>query len=239
MTQPAFLSRCMIASLLAASLLSACGARGAQATPTVSAEQIQTEAVATFSAELTLAAIGLPTETPTVTETAPPLATNTAAASPTQPPPPTSGNAPAACLGLAFVSDVTIPDNTKLTPGEEFTKTWRVRNSGTCDWEAGFKFRFTGGESMGGSSVTLDKAVQPGKETDLSVALKAPTSAGSYRGNWRMTSKTGAYFGDEVYVLISVGSSTATATTKASSTVTPTASLTPSATETSTETSAP
>lgn len=231
--KPVFLSGCMITALSAALLLAACGSGAATATPTLPVEQVQTEAVATFAAGLTSTAAGLPTNTPMATETVAPMATSTIAASATQPPLPTSGNAPAACLGLAFVSDVTIPDNTKLTPGEKVTKTWRVRNNGTCAWESGFTFRFVGGEAMGGSPVVLSEAVQPGKETDVSVALTAPGSAGSYRGNWRMTNKTGAFFGDEVYVLITVGTSTATATTTASATATPTP------TETATETSAP
>lgn len=237
MHKSAFLSGSVIAALSAASLLAACGSRAPTATPTLSVEQVQTEAVATFAAGLTSTAAALPTNTPTETETAAPMATMTVAASATQPLPPTSGNAPAACLGMAFVSDVTIPDNTKLTPGEKFTKTWRVRNNGTCAWESGFTFRFIGGEAMGGAPVVLSEAVQPGKETDLSVALTAPGSAGSYRSNWRMTNKSGAFFGDEVYVLISVGTSTATA--KASATATATSSQTPTPTETATNTTAP
>lgn len=231
--------RLRFAAIAAVLLLSACGSRGPDPTPTIPVEQVQTEAVATFAAGLTSTAAALPTDTPTVTESATPGETATPAASATQPFPPTSGNAPAACLGLSFVSDVTIPDNTKLTPGEKFTKTWRVRNNGTCAWESGFALRFTGGEAMGGSPVVLSEAVQPGKESNISVALTAPGSAGSYRGNWRMTNKSGAIFGDEVYVLITVGNSTATATTRASATVTPTPSQTPTPTETATETSAP
>jgi hypothetical protein len=239
MRKPPFLSGFIITALFMASLLAACGSRAATATATLSVEQVQTEAVATFAAGLTSTAAGLPTNTPTETETVAPMATSTVAASATQPPPPTGGSAPAACLGLAFVSDVTIPDNSKMTPGEKFTKTWRVRNNGTCAWESGFTFRFLGGEAMGGSPVVLSQAVQPGSETNMSVALTAPGSAGSYRGNWRMTNKTGAFFGDEVYVLITVGTSTATASTTASATATPTSSQTPTPTETATGTTPP
>jgi hypothetical protein len=136
------------------------------------------------------------------------------------------------------MSDVSIPDNMKMTPGEQFTKTWHVRNSGSCAWEAGFKFKVTSGEAMGGSSVALKNAVQPGKEADLSVSLTAPNAAGTYRGNWRMTTANGESFGDEVYVLIVVGGSTATATIRASATQTlgPTATLSPTETPANTPT---
>lgn len=224
------LNRSIALLLTSVLLLSACGGSAEEATPTLSAEQIQTQAVETFAAYMTSTAQAMPTETPSPTETQMPTATSTPAATNTAAPTavPTS-----TCYGLTFVSDVTIPDNTNMVPGKQFTKTWRVRNSGSCAWDTGFKFNFTGGEAMGGSSVTLNSAVQPGKETDLSVSLTAPSSAGTYRGNWRMSTGSGTYFGDEVYVLIVVGSSTATATTQASATSAPSA--TAIATEAQTE----
>ncbi|MGA9532300.1 MAG: NBR1-Ig-like domain-containing protein [Anaerolineales bacterium] len=206
------LNRSIALSLASILLLSACGGSGEEPTATMSAEQIQTQAVETFAAYITETAQAMPTETPAPTETPVPTATNTPAPTNTV----AATTAPtSSCYGLTFVSDVTIPDNTNMTPGQKFTKTWRVRNSGSCAWDSGFKFNFTGGEAMGGSSVTLGSAVQPGKETELSISLTAPSTAGTYRGNWRMTTSTGTYFGDEVYVLIVVGDATATATSVA------------------------
>jgi len=221
-----------LAGLAAIGLLAACGSGGVETTPTPAVEQIETRAVATFAAGLTATAQALPTDTPTATETPTATATetqvetNTPAASASITIPTSS------CYGLTFVSDVTIPDNTNMTPGQKFTKTWRVRNSGTCAWDSGFKFNFTGGEAMGGSSLTLESAVQPGKETNLSVELTAPDTAGTYRGNWRMTNAGGSYFGDEVYVLIVVGTSTATPTSKATASPTITPTVTPTMTVT-------
>jgi len=45
----------------------------------------------------------------------------------TQPP-------PAGCDRAQFISDVTVPDGTTFAPGATFTKTWRLKNSGTCTW---------------------------------------------------------------------------------------------------------
>lgn len=233
-------------SLIAFSLgvtlqLAACGSGGKDATPTVNVEQIQTQAVASFAADLTSTALALPTATPTATETPAPTATGLSAVT----------NAPAAaatsagiiptssCYGLVFVSDVSIPDNTSMTSGQKFTKTWRVRNSGSCAWNAGFMFKFTGGEAMGGSTLTLEDDVQTGDEADLSVALTAPNAAGTYRGNWRMSTASGTYFGDEVYVLIVVGGSTPSATLKASATTTLTPTESPAPTDAPTGTEAP
>jgi len=222
MKPPTVSRRVMAISLAASLVLAACGASGEEPTPTLSVEQIQTQAVGTFAADLTSTALAQPTETPTPTESPTPTATSTPAVTNT-PAVTAAGTLPASsCYGLTFASDVTIPDNTSMTPGQSFTKTWRVRNSGSCAWQAGFTFRFTGGEAMGGSSVGLENAVQPGSETNISVALTAPTSAGTYRGNWRMTNASATYFGDEVYVLIVVSGSAATATSGPSATIAPT-----------------
>ena len=106
---------------------------------------------------------------------------------------------------MSYVNDVTIPDNTPMTPGKTFTKTWKVKNSGTCAWEAGYKFAFTGGDAMSGVTYTLPQSVPANSQIDISVAMTAPSKTGSIRGNWRMSTTAGQFFGDEVYLVILVG----------------------------------
>ena len=199
--------------MVGAVLLSACGATPADLTPTVTVNpnEIRTQAVQTFAADLTLTALSAPTDTPAPTIT--PLATFTVG--------PTTGavgtapvaGATASCYGLSFVSDVTIPDNTPVTAGQAFTTTWKVKNAGSCAWDAGFKFAFTGGEQMGGVSYTLPSAVAAGAVTDISVAMTAPSKTGTLRGNWRMSTAAGQFFGDEVYVQVVVGGGAAATNT--------------------------
>lgn len=219
-------------TLIGSLFMSACGSQEADATPTLSVEMIQTQAVATFAADLTRTAMAAPTETPTPMDAA--TSTVTAATAPASPTSSGAGTAPvASCLGMAFVSDVTIPDNTSMAPGNRFTKTWRVRNNGTCAWQAGFRLNFTGGEAMGGSAVTLDEGVEAGDEAELSVSLTAPGTAGTYRGNWRLSNAAGSFFGDEIFVVIVVSggaSATATGPSAASATATATLTHTPTAT---------
>ena len=226
-------------SLVGSLFMSACGSKGADATPTLSVEMIQTQAVATFAAGQTQTALAMPTETPTPTDTPTPTPTSTPALTnaPGIPTAPGGGIPPtSSCYSMAFVADVTIPDNTTMTPGQKFTKTWRVRNNGSCAWEAGYKLNFTSGNAMDGSAVTLEEALDPGKEVELSVSLTAPSSSGTHRGNWRMSNAGGTYFGDEVYVLIGVsGSVTTTPTVKASATPSATSTATLTATPTVTE----
>ena len=219
--------------MIGALLLSACGATPADLTPTVTVNtnDVRTQAVQTFAADLTLTAFLAATNTPAATIT--PLATFTAGATSTGA---ALGTAPvvgatSSCYGLAFVSDVTIPDNTPVTAGQAFTKTWKVRNAGSCAWDAGFKFAFTGGEQMGGATFTLPSSVAAGAVFDISVPMTAPNKSGTLRGNWRMSTAAGQFFGDEVYVQVVVGggaaatntgSAAATSTTAPATTAAPT-----------------
>ncbi|HEX2992837.1 MAG TPA: NBR1-Ig-like domain-containing protein, partial [Anaerolineales bacterium] len=133
---------------LGAILIAACGGGNVpEATPTLSAEQIQpiqTNAVSTFAADLTLTALSAPTNTPEPTITPSPAVTSTGGVpfgtGSTPLAPVAGGTSATSCYGLTFVDDVTIEDNTQMDPGETFTKTWKVQNSGSCAWDAGFKF---------------------------------------------------------------------------------------------------
>ena len=221
--------------------LTACGGGSAEATPTMDLILIQTQAVETFSAVLTQTALAAPSDTPVPTQTVaaptfPPLATNTVGVSLTILPTTAGGSTTTSCYGLVFVSDVTIPDNTSVTAGQNFTKTWKVKNSGTCAWDAGFKFAFTGGNAMGGATYTLPSAVAAGAVVDISVAMTAPTAAGKVQSNWRMSTAGGQYFGNEVYVIVVVGGTAATATTGAATNTSAPATATSTSTPTPTAT---
>jgi hypothetical protein len=154
------LMRVQLLMVLGTMLIASCGAGAVEGTvtPTRGVDDIQTAAVGTFQAAITLTAAAMPTDTPspTVAPTLPPLATSTGGTPFTASTPgvPVSGGA-TSCYGLTFVKDVSIPDNTQMDPGESFTKTWQVLNSGSCAWEAGFKFQNTGGNAMSANPLTL------------------------------------------------------------------------------------
>src|SRR5512147_319374 len=82
------------------------------------------------------------TEPPAMTETsAPPSPESSATPAGPQTPtidPSRPTNAPDCTNSAAFVTDVTIPDNTNVAGGTTFTKTWRVSNTGTCVWGADY-----------------------------------------------------------------------------------------------------
>jgi hypothetical protein len=39
------------------------------------------------------------------------------------------------CNQATFIKDVTVGDGTVFTPGTEFTKIWRLKNTGKCSWD--------------------------------------------------------------------------------------------------------
>jgi len=128
--------------------------------------------------------------------------------------------------------DVTIPDNTVVTTGQTFTKTWLVYNSGTCTWDTGYQLAFIAGDQMNApSAIPLTGSVAPGHSLQISVPMTADSSPiPETVGNWRMEDASGTPFGTFLTVQVDViNPSTATvtftptSTTSSGPTVTPTA----------------
>ena len=156
-----------------------------------------------------------PSSTPTVvTQVAPPTATT---APPTDTPAPTAtpivGTGPGGCvLKGAYVADVTIPDGTVLAPNAPFVKTWRIRNDGTCTWDAGYQLIYASGNQMSGPAAAGIPAAVPGQTVDISANLVAPGTAGEYNGVWRLRATNNAIFGGYTVVIRVAGPPTPTAT---------------------------
>jgi hypothetical protein len=119
------------------------------------------------------------------------------------------------CDYSGFLADVTIPDNTVLTPGQHFKKTWLLQNTGGCAWNPAYALIFQKGDPMGGTAVPIGLDVPVGSQADISVNLVAPTTPGTYLGIWRLANDKGSFFGETVYVQIVVSGNT-------SATLTPT-----------------
>jgi hypothetical protein len=189
---------------LVALTLAAC--QGQTPTLTVDANSVATQAAQTIEAMLTVQAVtaqapvaASPTSEPeqpataTSTPTAPP--TDTPTPEPSLTPEPSATTTP--CDDKAeFVTDVTVPDDTILLPGETFIKTWQLKNVGSCTWTTSYAVVFSEGDLMGGKSPTLLTAeVKPEGTVDISVEMKAPGTTGTYRGDWKLQNTAGQIFG--------------------------------------------
>ena len=220
----------LILLLITGVLLSSCGPQEpGQPTPDMNA--ILTAGVGTFAASIfqTQTAMVPPaTVTPTVTPTATvtPLSLLSPTASATQfilvapavtlvvatptgntltPNPNTLASG---CNNLALISDTTVPAGTVFKPEEQFTKSWKVANTGTCDWVYRYHLVHISGDNVGGRDpVSLGKVIEPGKWTTLTITLRAPKAPGKYTSYWRFADQSGTVFGSTLGVSIEVKAS--------------------------------
>lgn len=193
-----------ILALLLALALGACGAGGDAA-----ADAILTEAAQIAIEGLTQTALARPSNTPTTPPTA--TATEVPTATPTNTlegglPSPTattatSGNtgdtfSNAPCLRASFETE-TVPDGTKFYVNELFTKSWRLKNSGSCTWNEAFNVVWVDGELMNANSANAFTTVPiaPGEYVSVEVTMQGPPTPGTYKGYWMLRSNTGEYFG--------------------------------------------
>lgn len=198
----------VVSTLVSVSLLlTACGLF--QQTPSTgggqyTAEELATMSAGTISARLTQIAVetliaqatqmAMVTNTPVNTSTPAPTATLPIPTS--TPVPPTPTPIPIPCNLAYFMGDITVKDGTAFTAGELFTKTWQIKNVGSCTWSTGYSLYFYSGNSMSGpASVSLPASVKPGQTVNISVSLVAPSSVGDFTGNWMMKGSNGEVFG--------------------------------------------
>lgn len=108
-----------------------------------------------------------------------------------------------------LLEDVTIPDGTIVKSGESFVKTWRLKNVGTCPWDANYRLVFMAGERMSAPDSVALTVTLPGESADVSVALIAPSANGSYVGIFILRNPLGQTVmigtSDNVWVKIVVG----------------------------------
>ena len=112
---------------------------------------------------------------------------------PTETPTPTTASV---CDRAAFVSE-TIPDGTDFNPGETFTKTWTLQNSGSCNWNSNYDVVFVSGDAMGAPAAVqlTSETVQPDESIKITLDLQAPIAAGTHRGEFKLRNDNGVLFG--------------------------------------------
>ena len=223
----------LLTLITAALILTACNMGvGADATPTVDINAMNTAIVGTTIAQVseqgTQTALAAPTNTSVPTDTPIPLPTLSTAdgsALPTfslQSPtpgtgftqlPPTSAGATQAtgddCTNNVFEGDITIPDGTVLKGGEDFQKIWKIRNTGNCTWDDGFSLVYIGGSSPDLDPVNFNFTkssdfVSAGEAVNIAINLTTPCTPGLYEGHWRMRNDHGYYFGTILSVYVEV-----------------------------------
>lgn len=107
-------------------------------------------------------------------------------------------------LAATFLQDVTVPDGTAIRAGSTFTKTWRMKNTSSCDWGEGYTIAFVNDTPMSAASSAPVRPTPSNANADVSVELTAPAQAGVYTSTWRLQDPAGQPFGNVVYLVIRV-----------------------------------
>lgn len=123
-------------------------------------------------------------------------------------PTPTPGATATPCVNDSdFVADVTVPDNTPISKGKSFTKTWRLRNSGTCAWGDTYKFVLINIDD-GLTAIDTETIMPPvasGQNIDIEISLRVDSDAtvgDRLRATFQLRAPDGSLFGSMPYVQI-------------------------------------
>lgn len=109
------------------------------------------------------------------------------------------------CLdNLTYLEDLTIPDGSQVQPGETLDKRWRVRNSGTCNWDESYSVRLISGPELGAGPMQALFPARSEAEAVIRITFTAPSEPGAYRSAWQAHTPDGVPFGDPIYLDIVV-----------------------------------
>lgn len=103
---------------------------------------------------------------------------------------------------MSLEGDITTGDGEAIPPNTHFTKTWRVKNSGTCimsivhynlcdisgteTWPVGVYLQFIGGDKMSQYESIALPPLAPGQLHDINVDLISPSEPGLYQSQWQI-----------------------------------------------------
>jgi len=208
--------------------MAACSPSVPTSTPTLDLNPFRTEVAATVLAQVTQALALTPPPTPIPSPTATSLPTSTPRLTVSPSPSATvilsSGTPQVITNNQAQWVSQSIADDTVFAPGQTFTMTWTLKNSGTSTWTAAYLLRYYSGNTFGATKeIAIGREVLPGGQIDISLQMTAPLIPGSYRSDWVMSTQNRANFKEPVYLRIKVAVPvTASPTPKPTATPTPT-----------------
>jgi uncharacterized protein YkwD len=95
-----------------------------------------------------------------------------------------------------------------LDPRESFTKTWRIKNTGTCTWNTDYTAVYASGDNLGPNSITFVGTV-PGSTIDISADMVAPNADGQFKIFYQLEDAAGNPItiddGNTIWAIITVG----------------------------------
>jgi hypothetical protein len=121
------------------------------------------------------------------------------------PTPTITATIPGPCTNnLTFLDDITIPDNTIVSPGSSIDKQWLVHNTGTCNWDSAYRLKWIGGDTLGAAEEQALYPARAGTQATLRILFTAPPIENSYDSAWQAVDPQGNVFGDLIFIKIVV-----------------------------------
>ncbi len=103
-----------------------------------------------------------------------------------------------------FIRDVTIPANTEIEAGKSISKTWQVRNTGSCDWTDNVHLEYVSGDKFSEDFEVTTSEANANETSNVNLSIKAPTTIGTYQSVWKLFTDDGKEFGDPLSLEIKV-----------------------------------
>ncbi len=172
------------------SLVTACGGNDPEAQAIIETSVAQTVAAqAPTGAPVaeTPAATLIPTQTPfSLTPLPSPIPSPTSF---------TPAGSQAQCASASLQDEAPV-DGKIFKPGEQFIKTWYVKNTSPCVWDTTYKIVFWSGDLLGGGYVyQLPRVTGPGQTVPIELVLTTPTTPGTYKSEWKLQTPDKINFG--------------------------------------------
>lgn len=114
---------------------------------------------------------------------------------------------------MALLCDSTIGEGESVPPNTKFRKSWQIQNSGTETWPEGTVLHYTGGELMGDAKVDVP-SLSPKETIEFGMTFTSPRELGVHQCKMRMMTVNGSYFGDIIWVIVTVSESGTLAVTQ-------------------------
>lgn len=141
-----------------------------------------------YTISVSMASIGAPVANSVPSSVAP---TTAPVAAPTIAPT-TAPAANSVCDKAEFVDDVTVPDGTAFSRGDNFEKTWKIKNIGTCAWSTGYFIQYENGPLQPKNpKIYINANVAPSQTVDITAAYNVALDPGTYRSNWSLRNSSG------------------------------------------------
>lgn len=89
-------------------------------------------------------------------------------------------------------------------PNGAFRKMWQVQNTGSTTWNNGYRLVFVSGIQMGAPSEVAIPAASPQQVVTVGMDIVAPSEPGVHRGYWQLRNAQGTFFGQQLWVQVTV-----------------------------------